>query len=164
MEMKGFTLIELIIVVAIIGILMNVSSVLFDDYFEQNSLKTAINKVRYDIIYMRNLKYASTENFKMKFKSTSERVEVNGIDEVRFDYVCFNDKNNNDEPDFSEDKELNEIIKDPMTKKYMMYDFDSSKYTKREFKNIILEEVKFYNKTEGIKTLCWFDKLGEMKV
>jgi len=145
---------------------MMVTPVVFDDYIEENRLKAGINKIRYDIIYMQNLKYSSTENYQMEFKSSTGSVEVSGDKSgIEFDYVCFNDKNDDGKPDYDEDQEKNEILKDPMTKQYMMYDFDSAEYTKKEFKMIILEKVELYDKTDNqVRTAFWFDKLGELKV
>ncbi|MGM0508824.1 MAG: pilus assembly FimT family protein [Fusobacteriota bacterium] len=164
MKNKGFTLIELIIVISVIGILMGVFPVIFDDYIEDRKLESGINKIRYDIIYLQNLKFSSTENYMIKFKKEGDSVQVIGKEGVDFDYVCYNDKDGDHEPKYSSNEEENEIIIDPLTKKYMMYDFDNPQYTTRELEELSLKEVKFYNENDGANTVLWFDKIGEFKV
>ncbi len=157
--MKGFTLIELMIVISIIGILSMAVVPKYREYMEDERLEKALYQIKYDMIYMQNKKYESTENYMIAFQN----VTVNGVT-GNFDYVCFLDRNRNKQPDYNSDENKNEIIRDPLTKKLMMYDFDGTTYRNGIFENIALNKAEFYYTDTLNRQVIWFDRLGGVRV
>lgn len=162
MKMKkyGFTLIELMVVLAILALLFGVVPVYFGNYYQEEKLEKALSKIKYDIQYMQSLRLSKTENYTIAFRdSITDGVDVVGVNGVEFDYVCFIDENDNAVP------ELSEVIKDPFDGQLMMYDFDNTngQYTDTLFDNININQINFrYNGSIG--KIIRFDEFGGIKV
>lgn len=149
MKKKGFTLIELMVVVGLIAILFGIAPIIYSKYLNEERLKDALSKIKYDMQYLQSLRQNKTSNYIIAFrKSITEGIDVTGVNdsEIKFDYVCFEDENNDLIADISE------VIIDPFDNKKMMYDFELSEtkllagglklYPNKIFENINLSEIK----------------------
>jgi len=160
MKKNGFTLIELLVVMSIIGLIFGVVPVLFDNYFESEKLEKALSKIKYDIQYMQTLRMSETQNYTIAFReSIIQGVVVVGVSDVQFDYVCFNDYNNDGNPD------INEVITDPFNKNKMMYIFNDAtkQYTDVNFDNVNISEISF-NYSGGTGRRIRFNQFGGIQV
>lgn len=160
MKKNGFTLIELLVVMSIIGLIFGVVPVLFDNYLESEKLEKALSKIKYDIQYMQTLRMSETQNYTIAFRqSITQGVVVSGVPDVQFDYVCFNDDNDDGIPD------INEVIIDPFNKNKMMYIFNdvTKQYTDVNFDNVNISDISF-NYSGGTSRIIRFNRFGGIQV
>lgn len=156
---KGYTIVELMIVIAIIGLIFSVAPVILKDYIENEQLEKALTKIKYDIRYIQNLRLDKTENYTIAFRrSLTQGVSVVGITDTQFDYVCYNDLNNNGLIEYDE------VIEDPFSKKKMMYSFSNdSKYNEKVYRNIKFNSIIFHY-SGGSNNKIRFNQIGGIQV
>lgn len=152
---KGFTIVELMVVIVLIGIVFAVADIGGITIFSDKRLETSLYKMKADIDYVQSKKMASNENYMVAFGTT-----VSGVTGINFDYVCFNDEDGNRSPS------LSEVLTDSFSRKKMMYKLSNSEYSDSAYKDVTFEEVKIFNSsmTEVSNPVIWFDKLGGIRV
>ncbi len=81
---RGFTLVELMIVVALMGIMAAIAAPNYRDYMTQNRLNGAARLVMTDLMYARSQAATENVNFKMDFSGNSYSIIRDDTDqEVR---------------------------------------------------------------------------------
>lgn len=153
-EMKGFTLIELMIVIAVTGIVLSVSAVKFDSYIKDDAVDKAAYKIKYDISYLQNMKMSDTRDYKILFDNTEKS------------YTCFRDDDDDDIVD------AGEMLFDPVTKREMKYDFAIPAVRSgsvQNFRKIELESINIYDQSGASamssgKVILYVDKYGSLQV
>ncbi|OPL12393.1 MAG: hypothetical protein AVO39_04270 [delta proteobacterium MLS_D] len=79
----GFTLVELMIVVALMGIMAAIAAPSFQTYMANNRLNGAARVVMTDLMYARSQAAMENVNFKMEFSGNSYSIVRTDNDEVR---------------------------------------------------------------------------------
>ncbi len=151
--MKGFTLIELMIVIAVTGVVLAIAGAKFDTYLKDDAVDKAAYKMKYDITHIQNLKISDTRDYKIL------------IDNNNKTYTCFRDDDGDDIPDNGE------ILQEPATKGPMTYRFANGGIngSPRIFNDVELSRVEIFDSTgasalSGGTVVLFIDRYGALRV
>lgn len=81
-SIKGFTLIETMVIVAIIGVLAGLTIPSFAGYLQRQKVIGARNQLMADMQYARSIAIARRTTFRMEFQPDSYRIILPGPDDV----------------------------------------------------------------------------------
>jgi len=79
---KGFTLIETMVLVAIIGVLAGLTIPSFASYMARQKVNGATNQLMADIQYARSIAIARRTTFRMEFQADSYQIILPGPDDI----------------------------------------------------------------------------------
>lgn len=82
-KIQGFTLIELMTVIAVIGILLSISMLSLAEYVSRTKLRTTIYTMEADIRRARWIARTASTICYLKFDTTTHSYTVNGVDDTK---------------------------------------------------------------------------------
>ncbi len=154
MKNRGFTLVEMLVIIAIAAILLGSGYTVILENIEDSKLDSAANMIKYDIYYMKKHR-----NSNSRFMMAFQNVNVSGMG--NFDYVVFDDAVGA----VAGVPEAVEILRDSLTGNLMAYSFSGIGITggtnlQRDYAGIYISNGSFFNSNMTERKIISFDEFG----